>query len=154
FVVIEIGLMVVFGGIKMPESFDFGNDGLVKSAAFIQGFFIIFSLFSLLFVVIVNTTTVLCSYIITLTVECGGIVCFAKNFKQLVVRDYGRIIHNLQGFCKSGSAGAYFFIGGLFIDMAIGIAAGHFFYTFYILKYSFCTPKTTIGKCGDLRFLF
>ena len=77
----EIILVIIFSGIKMSKRCDFGYDGIVICAAFIQFDFIFFR-FSFLFGIVVKyNTAVLRPCIIPLTIECCWVVCFPEYFQ-------------------------------------------------------------------------
>src|SRR5205085_7827823 len=104
-------LVIVFGCIEIRIGRNFRYNRIAEGAAFIQFCFIFFGLFFLLVIVIKNNTAILGTYVISLPVKRGWVVCLPEYFQQFVVRDLLGIIHYLYTFCMAGVTGAYFFVG-------------------------------------------
>ena len=81
FVIVKVSLVIVFGSVKFCEGNDLSYDRIVKCAAFIQLRFILFSFLFLLFIVIEDSTAVLCADVIALPVECSRVVSLPENFQ-------------------------------------------------------------------------
>ena len=123
-----IVLVVILGGIEFCIACDLGDDGLVIGAALIQLRLVMFGLLFLLFIMLEDGAAVLRTYVITLSVEAGRVVCFPEHFQQLVIGDDRGIVNDLEGFRMTGGAGAYFLIGGVGHGAAC-IAGGGFYHT-------------------------
>ena len=92
----EIILVIVFGRIKFCEGRDLCHDGLIIRAALIQFLFVLFRLFLLPGIMIKNSASVLCSFVISLPVKGGWIMGFPKNFQEFIKADLFGIINDLQ----------------------------------------------------------
>src|SRR5690348_14858902 len=94
--------MVIFSRIKFRERSDFGNNGFIVCAAFIQFVFIVFSFLFLFIVAIEDSAAVLCSYIGALAVQACGIMHFKENLKQFIIAYFVRLINNLHTLRMAG----------------------------------------------------
>ena len=67
-IVVEIPLVIIFGGIEFRERRDLGNDGIIEGAALVELCFVFLRFSFLFFIMIEHRAAVLGAYIGTLLV--------------------------------------------------------------------------------------
>lgn len=145
----EVVPVVVLGGVEFLEGNDLGDNGIVPLflgfflGGFGEGFFLV--------VVVEDDGAILCTAIIALLIQSGGIVGGPEEIDNFLVADFGGIVVDLNDLGVAGGLGADFLIGRVFLMTACesaddpGDAVLH-------LELRFGTPETTAAQGGDGGF--
>ncbi|MNU87046.1 hypothetical protein D3C71_768230 [compost metagenome] len=111
--------------------------------------------FFLLRIVIENNRAILCSNIVSLSVQLCRIMYKPKHLQQFIKGNHRLIINNSCHFRMTCCAFAHLFVRRI-IDMSSCITGSHGDYSFQIVVTRFNAPKTSGTQCGffDHFFLF
>src|SRR5690606_15290435 len=144
----EVILMIVFSNIEGGIRLQRGDNRLCIYFFFREPFYVISSLFTFRFITVENGGTILCPYIITLSIKLGRIMCCKKRLKQLVIRNYFRTVNYLDGLRMTRPTGSHLLIRWVGHPSA-DVPRDDRIHTFKVLELGLSTPKT--ASCKDCR---
>ncbi len=109
--------MVIFGGKKLLEGSDFGDDRCMKGFGCFELVLILLGQFPLLIVMVENYRAVLRADVVSLAIERGRVVCFPENLEQFRIGDLRRIVGDLDHFGVAGLARGNLLVGWVLRDL-------------------------------------
>jgi hypothetical protein len=141
---IEVVLVIFFRGIEFGQWADLRDNLAIVDIA-IEFFFVLFGRAALLVVFVEDDGTVLCSFVIPLAIQRGGVVGFPMDLEQFRKRNDIGVVGDLDHFRMPGLARADLFIGRI-LDVSSGVARDDRLDSLDPLKHGLGAPETTAAK--------